>query len=263
MNNSKFLSVTDLSKYLYCQRQFYLENVMGIKKPASREMIEGRIRHEVLETFSDYEKEMIKVLDKKSNLEKEYSKLLDNTIERVLLKNKENIKQFEINKDLIINKVNLRMKKEIELRVNSIKEAIKKGFEKEDLWENLEPKYFSEFKVISESLGLKGRIDRLILNKGKAELFELKTREISKVYESDEIQIVAYALLLEEELNQKIDFGFLEAGDQIFQIDIDDKKRKRVVSLINEIQTNVSKKYPSNFSKCEKCSYKEECDKLE
>ena len=263
MGNQKLINVTDLSKYLYCQRQFYLEKVLGIKKPVTKEMMEGRIIHEVLEIFSKCEREIVEKLENSSDLKKEYLILLNTTIEKVMFKNNWEINQFSLNKDLIIDKIISRMNKEIELRIISIKNALAKGFEKEELWNNLEPKYFSEFQIISESLGLKGRIDRLILNNGKAELFELKTREISKVYESDEIQIVAYALLIEVEFNQKIDFGFLEAGNQVFKVEIDDNKRKKVICLINEMQERLSKKYPSNFSKCERCSYKKECEDLE
>jgi len=261
----KIINVTDLSKYLYCQRQFYLEKVLGIKKPATKEMIEGRIRHEILELFSKSEREVISGigLEDREKIELLFKELLRKIINLVLIKNEQIINQFKINKEELIKKSEKQIFKEIELRVKAIEKAIVKGFFKNELWENLDPKYFSEFSILSESLGLKGRIDRLVIDKEEIIPFELKSREADKIFESDEIQLIAYILLLEYYFDKKISFGIIEAGNELYQIEATDEKKRKVLELISEIQTNISKKFPSNFSKCGKCSFKEECEKLE
>lgn len=259
------INVTDLSKYLYCPRQFYLEKVLGMKKPATKEMIEGRIRHEVLELFSKNERGVIEGIgaEEKTKIELLFKELLAKIISQVLKRNEKIITEFRINKEELIHKIEKQINKEIKLRVDSIRKTIEKGFFKSELWENLETKYFSEFSISSDSLGLKGRVDRLVIENGEIITpFELKSREVDRIFESDEIQVVAYCLLLEQYFDRRVNFGIVEAGETRFQIEADDKKRKKVLSLVNEIQTDLSKKFPSNFLKCEKCSFKEECDKL-
>jgi len=262
MEKEKILNVTDLTKYLYCQRQFYLEKVEGIKKPVTKEMIEGRIRHEVLELFSKNEKEVINTMRIATDIEKNYLEFLRKLVILILRDNKNVIDEFKIDEGQLTEKIESQIKREIKLRVNPIKNAIEKGFEKEDIWNNLEPKFLSEFSICSESLGLKGRIDRILIEKEKMIPFELKTRKIERVFESDELQLVAYAMLVEDYSDQVVEFGIVESGEIRFQIDINDQKRKKVIEIIKEIRGGISKKFPSNFSKCEKCSYREECDRL-
>jgi CRISPR-associated protein Cas4 len=257
------LNVTDLSKYLYCPRQFYLEKVLGVKKPMTKEMAEGRIRHSVLELFSNNERRVIEQIESKEGVEQKFKEFLKEAINHAFYENEQIINNFKINKEELAGKIEKQINKEIILRVKAIENTLKKGFFGKELWENLEPKYYSEFMVSSDSLGLKGRVDRLVIDKKEIIPFELKSREIDRVFESDEIQVSAYVMLLEHYFDRKVDFGVLEAGDTRFQIEVDDNKRKKVLELINEIQTNLSKKFPSSFAKCEKCGYKKECDELE
>jgi len=256
------LNVTDLAKYLYCPRQFYLEKIKGIKKPINKEMMEGRIRHEAFELFSKHEKDIIEGIETKEEIKRKYEEFLEKLILNVLKENCGAINAFNINKNIMKEKIENQIRREIVLRIRAIEETIRKGFIKKDIWTNLEPKYYSEFSVFSEELGLKGRVDRVVIDKNEIIPFELKTREIEKVYESDEIQITAYIMLLEKHFNKKITYGIVEAGNEKFQIEINEKNRNKVLELINEIRTCVSKRFPSNFSKCEKCGYKNECDEL-
>jgi CRISPR-associated protein Cas4 len=265
-NKKPLINVTDLAKYMYCPRQFYLEKIVGVKKPVTKEMIEGRIRHEILEIFSDNERSVIESLDKIENdfeIRKKFEGFLKEIIKDVLERNKKIIDDFKIDSNEVEKRAEKQINKEIELRVKAIESTLKKGFFGKELWENLEPKYYSEFMVFSNSLGLKGRVDRLVIDKKEIIPFELKSREMDRVFESDEIQVAAYVMLLEHYFDRKIDFGVLEAGDARFQIDVDDKKRKKVLEIINEIQANLSKKFPSSFAKCEKCGFKKECDELD
>ena len=250
--------------YLYCPRKFFLQKIVGIPKPASKEMIEGRIRHEILETFSKREQAFVESLESgdKEKIISIYQQLLSALINQSFQKNRSQIFAFKISSENLQNKILFQMQKEIELRADSISEALKSGFIGKSLWENLKPKYLSEFEVFSETLGLKGRIDRLVVG-DEIIPFELKTREAEKIYESDEIQVTAYAMLLEERFQRKINLGVVEAGNKRHEINISQDLRNKVFSLIEEINSlKDNPKFPFNFSKCQKCNYKKECDEL-
>ena len=149
------------------------------------------------------------------------------------------------------------MEKEIELRIESIKQALNEGFLGKELWRNLTPKYLTEFEITSENLGLKGRINRIRFQDGILP-YEIKTRP--EVYESDEIQLAAYSLLLEEEFGKKINKGIVEAEKQKQEIEITDELRDKVLRLADEIRNlNKEPEFQSNFNKCKSCRIRKQC----
>jgi len=267
--NKRILNVSDLSSYIYCPRKFYLEKIKGIKSPPSRAMIEGRIRHEVFEKFGKNEESFVRANNMEHFSEEEIKKLYKNyvnmIISEVIESNKEIIFNFKIEEFELVKKILDSFSKEINLRADSLAKTIRKGFKGDEIWENLSPKYYSELNVLSEEIGLKGRVDRVMEEGNKIIPFELKTRSDEKVYFSDEIQVCAYAMMLEEIYNVSIGSGIVEAGNQRYEVLVDDAKRKKVLEIINEILNLNSEnaKYPSNFSKCEKCFFKKICENPE
>jgi len=260
----KLLNVTDLSMYLYCPRKFYLEKIKGVPKVVSKEMIEGRIRHEVLEGFSKKEEAIVESIPviEQDKIVSIYNQLLTSLINQIFAKNRNQILSFKINPDGLQTKILAGMNKDVLLRANSISEGIKAGFSGKKLWENLKPKYLSEFEVISENLGLKGRIDRVMISE-EIVPFELKTREVERVFDSDKIQVAAYVMLLEEKFQKPIRMGILESGNIKHEIMITDELRNQVLGIIDEIRNITSNpKFPGNFAKCQKCSYQQMCDEL-
>lgn len=263
MEEKLIFNVTELSMYLYCPRQFYLEKVLGIRKPASKEMVEGRLIHDVIGQFSTREPEVLEVLEKfdKKEIYELFLQLVQRIKQEVFEKNSKVIYFFKIDSKELEKKIDKLLEKEILLRVKSVEETMKKGFVKNDIVINLSPKYFSEFPLISENLRLKGRADRIMIGDDLV-LYELKTRDIDRVYESDEIQIAAYSMLLEEKFSKKPSLCILEAGNQSFEINTADK-REKVLQIIQEMDAvfkDKKAKFPSNFSKCRSCKLQEECN---
>ena len=264
-SEKRIWNVTDLSGYLYCPRQFYLEKVLGIRKPVSKEMVEGQIIHKIIQIFSDQE---ILVIERISSFDKGeiislYNELLSRIKGEIFQKNQFQIEKFGINIHELEKRIDKTLEKEIILHLDSIKKTIEKGFSGRDLWENLSPKYFSEFPMLSESLSLKGKADRILFSDNELIPFELKTREVDRVFESDELQLAAYCLLLEEKFKRKVDFGILEAGNKQFQIFFTQELRDKIPSLINELNSVLITKtarFPSNFAKCQSCKLKKECE---
>ena len=268
----QLLNVTALSSYLYCPRQFYLQKIKGLRQPPTQPMAEGLIRHQVLETFGNNEEKLFQNLElinhtlTSENIKQNYKEFLEKIIKQIFNKNIRSIKAFQINIQELYKKIKKQMNKEIILRIIAIENTLRKGFIGESLWENLSPKYHSEYPLVSETLGLKGRADRLMISENTIIPFELKTRQAEKIYPSDEVQLTAYAMLLEEKFNQQIPIAILESGDTKHELTITNKHKQKVLDLVkevNELLDSGNPKFPSSFSKCQNCFFEEACNHLE
>jgi len=267
----QLLNVTALSSYLYCPRQFYLQKVKGLRQPPTQPMAEGLIRHQVLETFGNNEEKLFENLElinhtlTSENIKQNYKEFLEKIIKQVFNRNIKSIKAFNIDINELYKKIKKQMNKEIILRITAVENTLRKGFTGESLWENLSPKYHSEYPLVSEKIGLKGRADRLMISENTIIPFELKTREADKIYPSDEVQLTAYAMLLEEKFNTKIPLAILESGDIKHELIITNEHKQKVLDLIsevNELLKSGKPKFPSSFSKCQNCFFEEACEKL-
>ena len=275
MQNKPLLNVTDLSRYLYCPRQFFLEKVKGLRQPPTKPMIEGSIRHKVLEYFSNKEQQMIEnlelILDSKTinQIIKFYTNFLNQIIKKVFLQNRKLIYAFKINMNELKKKILNSLKNDIQLRAEAIEQTAKKGHKGPALWENLSPKYLSELKLESETLGLKGRADRVMFNLEQDIIipYELKTRPTEKIWPSDEIQLTAYTMLLEEFYKTPISLAILESGNTKHELIITESMKQKVIDLLQEVNQVLNQttppRFPFNFSKCQNCFFEDACNNLD
>lgn len=265
----KILSVTDLSSYIYCPRCFFLEKVKGIRKPLTQPMIEGSIRHKVVEEFANNEKNFITTLQisTQEKIIEKFNELLETIISNIFSQNYQLIQKFKIPHKELREKIKTALKNDIELRAESLAESIQ-NYQGIELWNNLTPKYLSEVPVYSENLQLKGRIDRIMISNESIIPYELKTRESDKIWPSDEVQLTAYAMLAQEKYNKEIPLTILEAGNTKHKLLITPEMKLRVKQLISEIQCLFepeakSAKFPDSFAKCKSCYHKKVCDELD
>lgn len=131
------------------------------------------------------------------------------------------------------------------------------------MWENLSPKYFSEYRLESEALGLKGRVDRFSLEKTpklKIIPFEIKNRG-GEIYHEDEVQITAYTMLLEDKFKVPIKTALIESGKIKHKIEINTETKKQVLEIAEKIRNlkTTPPPIPSNFNKCRYCGLSEFC----
>jgi CRISPR-associated protein Cas4 len=173
---------------------------------------------------------------------------------------KELLSKFRISSFDFLHEVLTKLEREIKLRIDSIEKGIKQGYTGKELWDNLDIKYLSEVEVISESLALKGRIDRLEIGK-EIIPYEIKTR--NEIYEADKIQLAGYVLILEDKFNQKINFGIIETENNKDKILIDKQLKDRFLEIAEEIRSMLreEKEVPinSSFRKCQYCKFKDIC----
>lgn len=269
MYNPKIVNISDIVSWLYCPRKVYLQKVCGLQTGPNRNMIIGKIKHNIFENVSKNEETLISQVDENSDnlaLVFMYEDFIKKTSEKIFFDNAPMIDRFLIDKEDILKKVLRDFSQDIKLRVKSIRDTISKGFTKENIWKNLDSIYVSEVRVESEELQLKGRVDRIIISRKDNSVipFELKSRE-DRIFHSDEIQLTAYAMLLEQHYKQAIKTGFVEAGNNRQEVTISEENKSEVLDIANMIRNINENPVPpmqSNFNKCKNCEFREECAKL-
>jgi len=265
----KWVNVTELTSWDYCSRKLFIQKILKIPTKMNKAMLMGRIKHQVLEIFSKNEESIVR------NIEKDYDKIdlviiyenfLKDIAEGIIQDNKKILMDFQVNPDELVKKIIKDFLQDLKLRVVSVKEKLKQGFFQEELWKNLDSLFVSELKLESSELGLRGRADRIEIVKSTNEVipYEVKNRE-DKIYHSDEIQLAAYAILLEEHYKTKVTRAFIESGNNKQEIVITPELKKEVLDLIEKIrnlENNPPPAMQSNFNKCQKCDFQEECMKI-
>jgi len=264
--NPNIISITDITGWLYCPRKLYIQKVKNIRQPLTREMQAGKMRHNILEFFSKREKELVTGIDKdldKIDLVFLYENFIKEIANNVFIENTKAVEGFRIDKEEFMKKLMKNFLEDIKLRVTSIKEKLKEGLFKENLWNSLDTVYISELSLESENLGLRGRVDRVEIQKKENKIipYELKTRD-EKIYPSDEIQLTAYAMLLEDYYKIKIPRGIVESGSLKKEIPITEENKSQVFKIADEIRNLNKALVPpmlSNFNKCKSCMFNEFC----
>lgn len=265
------ISVSLLASYLYCPRKIYLERVLGFFEPLKGALVIGTIKHGIFDEINKKEEEIVTNITEKISLE-ELQEIYRNTYSKinreVIIKNKEKLKQLEIDINFIFKKTWPLILNEAQNRSLNVFNFTQSHmvFGKE-LWEKLTPKIRSEFKIKSEKLELSGIIDQLeIYEKGYVPI-ELKTGSAPKedVWPNHKIQIAAYAMLLEEKYNTEIKEGFVHYLDinERRHIPINIFLKDEIKQLIKKVKTLLeSQEIPGfceNKNKCNACGLKNTC----
>lgn len=265
------ISVTTLSSYMYCPRKLYLQYILKLAEPPKEALLKGSIRHKTYENINLAEEELVKSIKKGTSLkdlEGSYHQKYREILMQVIKQNKEELNQFKILPQELFKNVWPLILSESETRASTVYDFILKyKLFGEELWEKLTPKIESELRIESEKLGLKGIIDQIeIYSKGFVPV-ELKTGKSPRegVWPGHKIQLIAYALLLEEKFNTEIKEGFVNYLDskEKRHIAINPFMRIEVKQLIEKANSLLnSDKMPDfekNQNKCINCGLKEDC----
>ena len=273
---AKMLYVRDLSEYLYCPRKIYLKLYKGCRENVNPFMIKGRIKHEVNDLLIKKESEIVSGIFTDLSLEEIKKLYYDNISEffkQAFKKNASACEAFSISYSGLLAEIIKKFKKEIDEKARVILKFIPK-YKGTELWQKLEPKYLSEFKIFDESLGLSGRVDKIEFSKDIVPI-EVKTsdapksnfdaskpssKSYPKPYPSDLVQLSAYALLLEHKFSRKIFHGKIFYRNKKFDVEITEEMKQEVFGLIEKIKNMVFiPPILSNFQKCKNCGLKDEC----
>lgn len=265
------ISVSLLVSYLYCPRKIFLERVLRFYEPPKAVLVIGTIKHQTYDLINKKEEEIVIGIKEKISLEKlqeQYSHIYSKILRETLIKNKEALKQFELDLPTVFKKIWPLISNEAHTRaLNIFNFTEKHSIFGRELWEKLIPKLHSEFKIRSDKLELSGVIDLVeIYEKGYVPI-ELKTGKAPKedAWPNHKIQVGAYAMLLEEKYSTEVKEGF------IHYIDINERRhisiniflKEEINDLKNQVKSLLeSKELPDfceNQNKCSACGLKETC----
>ncbi len=262
----QLLDVTDLCTYVFCKRKLWLKLVKQIKEPVNEHMVKGEIKHKIMEAFSKTEHKVVSAITcdySIANIIEAYKQHFISTASKLFERYSEKISAFKLDKREMLSEFLAYAMREIKLRLQPISSLLLQGIEKQKLWLMLKPKYISEIKISSDELKLKGRIDRVKIDANRYYPYEMKSRAFNDVvYDSELVQVTAYALLLEAKYKQEVDTGFIEYSNKTKQITITNTLKQKVLQLRDEIfdlQYKDNMPLPSILKKCQRCNFRHIC----
>lgn len=116
----------------------------------------------------------------------------------------------------------------------------------------------------SESLGLHGMIDLVEHDGGSLTPVERKRAESGAYYESDEVQLAGYCMLLADAIDEPVNVGYiyLYSTDERHAVQITERHRKTVKTILARIRSMSVDSIPpltDNSNKCDGCSARSYC----
>lgn len=116
----------------------------------------------------------------------------------------------------------------------------------------------------SESLGLHGKIDLVEHDNGTLTPVERKRAESGAYYESDEVQLAGYCMLLADAIDEPVNVGYiyLYSTDERHAIHITERHQRTVREIVSRIQSMSVDMIPrlvDNPKKCDGCSARHYC----
>ena len=265
------ISVSMLAAYLYCPRKLFLQKILMVEEPPKESLVIGSIRHEVYDYINKAEEKLIKSITEKINYEElmaMYRENYVNKVREIIIKNRARIREVNLDIANVFRKTWPYIMQEAEERSKNIFSFMTEhDVYGNELWENLTPKIISELSIESDTLQLRGIVDKIEIHKERYVPIELKTGKAPKegVWPGHKIQIAAYALMLEEKYQKPVKEAFVHYLDnrEKRHIAINPFMKEEIINLVLEIQELLEKKslpnYCQNKNKCVSCGVKETC----
>ena len=223
-----FVSVTDLTSYMYCPRVFYQQKVLGYEEKLNKAMILGAIRHNFYDMANKYEEKIVVHMPAglaRQEVISAYSGTYGSLLRNAVLNRSKPLSVFDLEAEEVIAELRPMVLAEATDRAENLCAfAVQNSVHGEKLWELLTPKIMTELKVKSPSLRLKGTVDRVEIYKDAVVPIELKTGKMANdgVWPSHRVQVAAYMMLLQERFNMTVNHAIIRYLDH---------KSSRTVSL--------------------------------
>ena len=265
------VSVSMLSSYLYCSRKLFLQKVLAVEEPPKESLVLGTLRHEIYDFINQSEEKIVTSITKKiqyGELISLYKTFYSRALRERIIKNKSKIKEVHIGLVDVFKRTWPLILEEAEIRAKNIFDFMQKyNIYGSKLWEKLTPKIISEQRVDSDELQLRGIIDRIEVYESGYIPVELKTGKMPKegIWPGHRVQVVAYAMLIEERFKTSVREGFVRYLDakETRKIAINPFMREEVINLIKGVQELLKNQqlpdYCENKNKCANCGLKQTC----
>ncbi len=262
----RFVSVSAIAEYTYCPKKTYYKYVLGIKEPLNKQMLRGRIAHELKEELHN-RLSFIITLIKRFNAHEVLSSQTNMLIDRVIEKNKNDLIRFNFDvhsfKTYLL-RILQPVLDELEKNINTL--IILYSVEGKALLKFFKDKLLFENPVESEKFMIKGRTDLIVVN-SSINIIEFKTGALPKsgVWESHVIQTGAYIMMYKDMFKNKPVKGFVEYIDFNKRIEIpyNDFLKNKILMLRDKVLSLFNKE-PDGFNdpdnkKCLNCFYRDKC----
>lgn len=262
------IKVSSIKLYLYCPLKLYHETYIDSSRNHDYHLA-IEIKKLKIDIQDLIEKNMRKI--KKDMVISEIESILSENIDQYIKSTAASIKSMNLGLESsqineIIDNTYFKIKI-IALRVKQTMNILDKhAYEVNDMFF---PNCMYSFLIKDKSLGIIGMCDKIEIVDGKYYPVLIKSGKppLKGVWDSDAIELVADAILIEEEFNTDVYVGFVdyEKIGERRPVIMDVELRKSYFNILREVKEIIeNKKLPKsrvNMKKCEKCEYKEICDK--
>jgi CRISPR-associated exonuclease Cas4 len=109
----------------------------------------------------------------------------------------------------------------------------------------------------SQKYGIKGCVDAIIKRRGEYIPVDIKFTRFKSLFYQWKMQLVAYAVLVEENFDCKVKkaYVYLTEGKDWIEVEITPEDRKALVKIIKEVREIIGRERYPKISKSKKCNY--------
>ena len=262
------INISSIKTHMYCPMKLYIQNHVDVEENKDYQLaieikkLKIDIQDLIQKNMRKIKKEMT-LIEIESILSESINSYIESTTNSIRSMN------LEISNDQITEIVNDAYFN-IKITALKIKQAMiildKHAFEIIDMFF---PNSMYSYLLKDPSLELIGMCDKIEIIDGKYYPVTIKSSNppIKGVWDQDAIELVAYAILLEEEFDTEVFVGFVDyekIGDRR-PVVMDVNLRKTLFEVIREVkEIKDNKQLPTvrmNKKKCEKCEYNDICKK--
>lgn len=260
------IKVSSIKQHMYCPMKLYLKTHVDASENKNYQLA-NEIKKLKIDIQDLTQKNMRKV--KKEMALSEIENVLSENIDPYIKSTTKSIKSMNINLESSqINEIIDDAYFNIKITALKTKQAMtlldKHAFEVMDMFF---PNCMYSYLIKDPSLGVIGMCDKIEIIDGQYYPILLKSGKppVKGVWDSDAIELVANAILIEEEFRNDVYVGFVDyekIGDRrpvVMDVDL----RKAYFNILREVKEIIDNKKKPNVKKsakkCEKCEYKEIC----
>ncbi|MBW2988174.1 CRISPR-associated protein Cas4 [Candidatus Woesearchaeota archaeon] len=265
------IPVSWLAKYVYCPRQLFLEVVEGIMLPEEPRMMKGKLSHTILSSIFKNQSKLLSQtqsgMSKHEFLELFYNGYLSIAKDSIAL-HTQKLKRFGITPVEVFEQ-HLPILKRLAIKRANEAFVFASTFNTygNKLAEKLYPKAHPNVFLSSEKLNLKGEIDLVEEYPDTSVAVEIKFSSSPQkgVWESDQIQLGAYILLLREGFHTNANRGYVEYLPNAKRVGIvmnsflEQEIFKIRDSILKMLESKQVPDVLDSKTKCRECGFKDVC----
>jgi CRISPR-associated exonuclease Cas4 len=265
------IKVSSISEFVYCPAKMYLNHIQE-GEIQTHQMIPGKITHEVRRGFEEITKRNIWNIKENIEINDIFDILFDEVPQFIENVSKKYLDKVEINhsalEDLCIDlEDDLKLESQfLALKIKKIMNTTKRR--SNEIAEMFFPQALLEFPLQNEELNLSGKVDKIEIITGIYYPVEVKTGmpPAKGVWLADALQIAAYAVLMDYELNKEVLVGFVEYTKicERRPVVINSILHQKLFGVLDDINTMFERQeipeFQVNKNKCEKCEYIDICE---